>query len=116
MRITIELDGVETAVTQASAPPPAAAPTSYGPASAVPDQPAPPPEVAAAARALGAHDAGPAPDFTGMASSMAPMPFMSMGPSAPMAGASDVSAGAAPNELVPPAVEPNDVANGENAG
>jgi hypothetical protein len=117
MRITIDLEGVEAAVTQAAAPPSVAATTSYGPAPGVaPGRPTPPPEVAAAAQALGAHDAGPAPDFTGMASSMAPVPFISMGSSAALASASDMSAGAAPNELAPPAAEPNDVANGGNAG
>jgi hypothetical protein len=115
MRITIDLEGIEPAVTQTAAPPSVAATTSYGPTpGTAPGQPTPPPEVAAAAQALGAHDAGPAPDFSGMTSGMAPLPFMSMGPSAPMASAGDMSAGAAPNELVPAAVAPDDVANGNN--
>jgi len=72
MRIIIDIEGTETTAVQT------------------------PPEAIAAVTAIGAIDAGPAPDIATQSSGVPPIPFSITGPSAPVAGASDLPAGAAP--------------------
>jgi hypothetical protein len=94
MRIIIEIDGAEAAVTRLpheAAVQVQAAPTTRG-------GPTAPPAVLAAAAAVGAQDAGPAPTWVGAPGiPPGPMPPMAVtGPSAPIASPSDVPAGTAP--------------------
>jgi hypothetical protein len=94
MRIIIEIDGAEATVTRVpheAAVQVQAAPTTFG-------SPTAPPQVLAAAAAIGAQDAGPASTWVGAPGvPQGPMPPMAVtDPSALTASPSDLSAGTAP--------------------
>jgi hypothetical protein len=80
MRIIIELEGIETTVKKEQTMPPGLAPS----------------EVLTAAAAVGAFDAGPAPNVAAQPPGVPPLPSSMSGPGAPAAGVGDLPAGAAP--------------------
>jgi len=84
VRIVIDTEGDKAA----AAPPQGEA--------ATPDSQAPPAEVLAAAAALGARDAGPAPSFAGRETGVPPLPSATPEAGAPGAVPEAQSAGAAP--------------------
>lgn len=96
MRIVIEIDGMET-----TAPAQRALVTDSSTRAATSPPTSPPAELIAAAAAIGANDAGPAPDF-GMVTQQRmqspggePLPFIGSGPMDRAGATPDISAGAA---------------------
>lgn len=96
MRIIIEFEGTEATVKSAQTGPVA---------TQVPAGPAPS-EVLAAAAALGALDAGPAPNVGAQLPGEPALPPPITGPGAPIAGIGALDAGSAPNVAAQPSVMP----------
>jgi hypothetical protein len=86
VRIVIDTDGDKAAAT----------PQGEAAAQATPESPTPPAEVLAAAAALGARDAGPAPSFAGRETGVPPVPSATPEAGAPGAVPEAQSAGTAP--------------------
>ena len=94
MRIIIEIDG-DGGTRSASQPMIAVAGEQPAPARSAPPGTSAPADQVAAAAALGAQDAGPAPQFPPLMGGQ-PLPFTGTGMGAPASKPTDVSAGAAP--------------------
>ena len=90
VRIIIETEEVVTMRSQEEAATSPQEPTVPAPT----DQPTPPTEVLAAAAAIGAQDAGPAPVAAGATFGAPSLPLAA--PGAPVAGSDDLAAGPAP--------------------
>lgn len=101
VRIVIDIEGDKEATT---------VPQAEAATQAVPEASTPPAEVLAAAAAVGAMDAGPAPSFASPATGAPPLPSAMPQAGYHGAGAEDESAGAAPGtqpEPQPTVVEEN---------